>query len=89
MFRKQILVNGIEVIQDRTKGLTPKLLVAKANLAINLMLNLNSIATTDKHKNAKIVSAKILSNKDVIFKTVNKGTAIWLSNKKEVKAFTV
>ena len=87
MIRKQILVDGIEGVQNGTEGLTPKLLVAKANLAIDLMSNLDPDATGDKPINAKIVSAKVLSNKGVVFETADENTAKWLRDEKRAIAF--
>ena len=48
MMRKQVLIDGIEGTQSNDTELTPKLLVAKANLAIDLIENSNPDAVTDK-----------------------------------------
>jgi len=88
MLRKQILVDGIEGIQDGTEGLTPKLLVTKANLAIDLMAVLDPETSSDKPKDAKIVSARVLSNKGVILEAINEDTATWLRGEKSARAFT-
>ena len=88
MIRKQILIDGIEGIQSEANGLTPKLLVAKANLAIDLMANLDPDSITNKPKDARIVSAKVLSNKGVVFEAANEETATWLKTERRAKAFT-
>src|SRR5271155_2477705 len=51
--------------------------VAKANLAIDLMANLDPDSVANKPKDAKIVSAKVLSNKGVVFEAANEETATW------------
>ena len=78
MMRRQILMDGIETSQSDSTTLTPKLLVAKANLAIDLMENRDHDTSSDKPKEAKIVSAKILGNKGVVLETANEETATWL-----------
>src|SRR5271155_1751026 len=88
MIRKQILIDGIEGTQSETNELTPKLLVAKANLAIDLMANSDPDSITNKPKNAKIISAKVLSNKGVVFEATNEETATWLKTERGAKAFT-
>src|SRR5271155_67219 len=88
MIRKQILIEGIEGTQGETNVLTPKLLVAKANLAIDLMANLDPDSVANKPKDAKIVSAKVLSNKGVVFEAANEETATWLKTERRAKAFT-
>ena len=88
MLRKQILVDGIEGVQEGTEGLTPKLLVAKANLAIDLMAVLDPETNTNKPRDAKIVSAKILGNKGVILEAIDEQTATWLRDEKSARAFT-
>jgi hypothetical protein len=86
MMRKQILVDGIELTQSDSTTLTPKLLVAKANLAIDLMEDLSDDKASNKPKGAKIISAKLLGNKGVVFETTNDETAAWL--RKKAKDFT-
>src|SRR5271156_4854838 len=87
MLRKQILVDGIEGMQGETSELTPKLLVAKANLTIDLMANLDLDSTSNKPVNAKIVRARILNNKGVVLEAANEETAAWLRDPKRAKVF--
>ena len=86
MMRKQILIDGIEGPQSNNTELTPKLLVAKANLAINLIENPNPDALTDKPDGAKIISAKMLGNKGVVYEATSEEAAAWL--RKRAKDFT-
>jgi hypothetical protein len=81
MMKKQILIDGIEGIQNDSTELTPKLIVAKANLAIELMEDPDSESHSAKPQEAKIVSAKILSNKGVILEALNEETAAWLRHR--------
>ena len=78
MMRRQILIDGIQISQSDSTSLTPKLLVAKANLAIDLMEDCDQDTPSSKPKEARIVSAKILGNKGVVLETSNEETVTWL-----------
>ena len=86
MLRKQILIDGIEGTQNSNTELTLKLLMAKANLAINLTENSNPDAVTNKPSEAKIVSAKMLDNKGVVYEATSKEAAASL--KRRARDFT-
>ena len=81
MMKKQILIDGIEGVQNFPIVLTPKLIVAKANLAIDLMDDPTSDTDADKPQEAKIVSAKILNNKGVVLEASSEETANWLRSR--------
>jgi hypothetical protein len=81
MMKIQILIDSIEGVQSDSTELTPKLIVAKANLAIELMEDPDSETLSVKPQEAKIVSAKILSNKGVVLEVSNEETAVWLRHR--------
>lgn len=89
--RRQILIDGVEGMENTTAGLKPKEIVAKANIAIEKMRK-EEEAAGDEHEflypeEVKCISAKILRNGGVILEMATEETAEWIRSEKGRKEF--
>lgn len=89
--RRQIILDGDDATKDQTSQLTPKVLITKANLALD-KLEKDIEATLQEDNNerpedTKFVAARILKNGGVLFEMSNENAAEWLKQKEISKAF--
>jgi len=89
--RRQIILDGDDAMKDQTSQLTPKVLIVKANLALD-KLEKDIEATLQEDNNerpedTKFVAARILKNGGVLFEMSNENAAEWLKQKEILKAF--
>ena len=89
--RRQIILDGDDATKEQTGQLTPKVLIAKANLALDkLEKDLEEALQEDDNErpeDTKFVAARILKNGGVLFEMSNETAAEWLKQKKISKAF--
>ena len=89
--RRQIILDGDNATKDQTSQLTPKVLIAKANLALDkLEKDIEATLQEDNNKrpeDTKFVAARILKNGGVLFEMSNENAAEWLKQKEISKAF--
>ena len=89
--RRQIILNSDDTTKEQMGQLNPKVLIAKANLALDkLEKDLEEALQEDNNerpKDTKFIAARILKNGGILFEMSNETAVEWLKQKKILKAF--
>ena len=89
--RRQIILDGNEATKEQTSQLTPKVLIEKANLALDKLEKRMDEALqeddNERPKDAKFVAARILKNGGILFEMSFETAVEWLKQKEITKAF--
>ena len=76
--RRKIIIDGIEGVKSSTEGLTPKQLVEKANMMLQLLEDEGDWDENTKPNGIKFVTAQTLKNGGVLYEMEHEEAATWV-----------
>jgi len=76
--RRKIIIDGIEGVKSATEGLTPKQLVEKANITLQLLEDEGDWDENTKPSGMKFITAQTLKNGGVLYEMEDEQAATWI-----------